>query len=145
MTMSLSCLDTQTSFDQDWANKTITYAGWNENASSTGVMAFKLLSQNDSSEKIDRSKVRSLKAHFQKDWRHGTHEVETKARAPPNHPITERAPAFDSFSPFWKVGSSFSAIEFCGRKRFHTDDVALQRSVLCLCLVDAFALKFRTK
>ncbi|KAL9951680.1 hypothetical protein ACROYT_G044398 [Oculina patagonica] len=53
--------DTQTSFDQDWANKFITESGWKENASSTGVMAYKLLSQDDSCDKIDRSKVRSYK------------------------------------------------------------------------------------
>ena len=51
------CLDTQTSFNQDWGNKYITYAGWNDSASGNGVIAYKLLSQNDSTDKIDRSKV----------------------------------------------------------------------------------------
>ncbi|PFX16832.1 Protein patched-like 2 [Stylophora pistillata] len=53
--------DTQTSFDQDWADKTITYDGWTEAASSTGVMAYKLLSQTDESDNIDRTKVRNYK------------------------------------------------------------------------------------
>lgn len=51
--------DAQTSFDQDWANKTITDAGWTEAASSTGVMAYKLLSQTDESDNIDRTQVRT--------------------------------------------------------------------------------------
>ena len=51
--------DAQTSFDQDWANKTITDAGWTEAASSTGVMAYKLLSQTDESDDIDRTQVRT--------------------------------------------------------------------------------------
>ncbi|KAJ7372963.1 Protein patched 1 [Desmophyllum pertusum] len=53
--------DTQTSFDQDWANEFITFAGWNESASSTGVIAYKLLSQKDNTDVIDKSKVRSYK------------------------------------------------------------------------------------
>ena len=52
-------LDAQTSFDQDWVNKTITDAGWTEAASSTGVMAYKLLSQTDESDDIDRTQVRT--------------------------------------------------------------------------------------
>ena len=51
------CLDTQATFNQDWENRYITFAGWNDSASSIGVIAYKLLSQNDSSDKIDRSKV----------------------------------------------------------------------------------------
>ena len=51
------CLDTQASFNQDWENRYITFAGWNDSASSIGVIAYKLLSQNDSTDKIDRSKV----------------------------------------------------------------------------------------
>lgn len=64
-TMLVVCLDTQTSFDQDWASKSITYSGWNDSASSTGVIAYKLLSQNDSTDKIDRTKV-SMAAKFRR-------------------------------------------------------------------------------
>ena len=50
-------VDTQVSFDQDWANNSITYDRWYDNATSAGVIAYKLLSQNDSSDKIDSLKV----------------------------------------------------------------------------------------
>lgn len=50
-------LDIQTAFNQDWANSTITYSGWNENASDNGVIAYKLLSQTGIGDEIDRSKV----------------------------------------------------------------------------------------
>lgn len=51
--------DIQTAFNQEWANKTITYSGWKENATDNGVIAFKLLSQTGNGDEIDRSKVRN--------------------------------------------------------------------------------------
>ena len=57
VTTFVACVDTQVSFDQDWANNSITSFGWCKNATSAGVIAYKLLSQNDSSDKIDSSKV----------------------------------------------------------------------------------------
>ena len=59
LTVIVVCVETQVSFDQDWANNSITYADWFDNATSAGVIAYKLLSQNDSSDKIDSSKVSS--------------------------------------------------------------------------------------
>ena len=50
-------LDIQTAFNQEWANKTITYSGWKENATDNGVIAFKLLSQTGNGDEIDRSTV----------------------------------------------------------------------------------------
>lgn len=53
------CLDIQLAFDRDWANNSITYSGWYENASDSGVMAFKLLAQAGNGGTIDKSKVSS--------------------------------------------------------------------------------------
>jgi len=49
--------DIQIAFDQDWVNNSITYSGWNENATDNGVIAYKLLSHTGNGDEIDRSKV----------------------------------------------------------------------------------------
>ena len=54
---SIQCLDIQLAFDRDWANNSITYSGWYENASDSGVVAFKLLAQAGNGGTIERSKV----------------------------------------------------------------------------------------
>ena len=56
--------DIQTAFDIDWANNTITYSGWNEDASDNGVIAYKLLSHTGNGDEIDRSKVSSSDVHI---------------------------------------------------------------------------------
>jgi len=52
--------DIQLAFDRDWANNSITYSGWYENASDSGIVAFKLLAQAGNGGTIDRSKVRNV-------------------------------------------------------------------------------------
>ncbi|CAH3129517.1 unnamed protein product [Pocillopora meandrina] len=53
--------DLQKAFDKDWEEGRITYAGWHENASDYGVMAFKLLAQTGEKEMANKSIVRSVR------------------------------------------------------------------------------------
>ncbi|XP_031550501.1 protein patched homolog 1-like [Actinia tenebrosa] len=54
--------DVQTSFDEEWASGTITYSGWYENASDSGILGYKMLAQTGNENyPVNRSQVRSVR------------------------------------------------------------------------------------
>lgn len=52
----------QKSFDEDWASGSITYTGWHENASDSGILGFKMLAQTGNENYlVNKSQVRSVR------------------------------------------------------------------------------------